>query len=732
MIFKLKQLIETAWARLLGDPAPAVLEPRLLAEAVRLHEEAQGEPLDEPAADAAAQAAGGDLEQRLLTRAGALSLAPALTSALQHLRQAVSLLIAGGALLALIAGATSAQLTLTVPNDEPVINFFWVLGHLLGVQLLFLLLWLGLMLYRPGAVNSSSLGALVFAAGRRLTHWLHKGPAHVAAARALAGVYASSSLGRWTLSAISHGLWLAFLSGSLVLVILLLSIRQYTFAWETTILSDQSYIALTRLIAWGPEALGFLTPDAQQIAASHWTHDGTPPATAREAWSGLLIGSLVVYGWLPRAGLLVFCLLARRRAAGRWRLETGLPGYARLHSRLLPAARPLGVVDPDRHGRDWEPPAPVTVPPAPLAGRGPAAIMGFEIEAPAAAWPPTLAGVDWLDLGLVESRDDRRRVLEQLRMATIPPRLIAVVCSVVMTPDRGTRGFLHELREASAAPVLLLLTDGQRLRERGDPPDEVVQRLNDWRVVAASAEVPDERVVDVDLTHLTDASRARLAALLTGKAVQTPAASRLDQAFALIVTHAGRWTGPPPATAQAELHRAIAALYDSERSGWRTLLNLNHPWPGGSDLVGQLRGGAGRMLDLLPPRLRLRPRWCAAGALAGALSCVAAATLVTPAAIAALPLWSGLGAALAAVIQPVASDAPAAGEPRDLAPAVSSAALFALVLELQGRPEAEISRLLDRVLGDADPPSLADPAAAQSWLAQLQTRLAIARQEVAA
>ena len=128
------------------------------------------------------------------------------------------------------------------------------------------------------------------------------------------------------------------------------------------------------------------------------------------------------------------------------------------------------------------------------------------------------------------------------------------------------------------------------------------------------------------------------------------------------------------------------------------------------------------MTALLPARLRLNPRWLAAGTAGGALACVAAATLIAPVAIASLPIWAGLGAALSMLVAPSADAARDAEGVIDLGPAVAAAALFALVLALQGRDEAEIGRILDRTAGDEEPPPLPDAGAARAWLDGLRAR----------
>ena len=118
--------------------------------------------------------------------------------------------------------------------------------------------------------------------------------------------------------------------------------------------------------------------------------------------------------------------------------------------------------------------------------------------------------------------------------------------------------------------------------------------------------------------------------------------------------------------------------------------------------LSELRESSRRMVDLLPARLRDTSRWLAAGAVAGALGCVAAATLVAPAAIVALPAWAGVGAALGDHRPARLSKQAPPDEPIDLTDAVN-AALFAIVLELQGRDETEITRIIDRVAGEEEP-----------------------------
>lgn len=120
-----------------------------------------------------------------------------------------------------------------------------------------------------------------------------------------------------------------------------------------------------------------------------------------------------------------------------------------------------------------------------------------------------------------------------------------------------------------------------------------------------------------------------------------------------------------------------------------------------------------------------------AGAAAGALGCVAAATFLAPVAIAALPTWAAIGAALGLVIQPKpGSDGSANAAPDDLGDAVRAAALFALLLELQGWDETTITSILEDTVDDDGSTPLADASAVASWLNHLRHRfdLAVSRE----
>lgn len=702
-----------------SPPSTAVtFTDRLLAEALRYLEESAPTSVDETEIATAVQEQGGDFEQRIVYRAGQHPEHEGLREAIEQLRRTLMLSLGITALLALGAGFAAG---LSALGSGEQANIFWVLGSLLSLPTLTLVLWCLMWWWQPNTLSSSTLGAGVMGITRRLGNWLHRGHTATATLRASLKVFSSDGLGRWLVSAITHGLWALFLAGCGFMLLAVLALRQYSFYWETTILSEQSYILLTQTLGWLPASLGFSIPSIEQIQSSRW--ETVVPQSIAIPWSQFLLGSLVVYGVLPRLLLLCLSLLMLRRERRHYRLDTSLPGFERLRPALMPIATPLGVVDPD----------PGTLPqPEPIStplerGNGPPALVGLEINLPACGWPIPTEDSPWQDLGILDSREDHHRVLGALQHTDPPPELLVAVCSLTSTPDRGIRNLLIRLADRARAPLALILSDGQLLRDRGQS-SAATQRIQQWRTLGENLGIPPERVASIDLNHLTEASEALLGRLIKGEqgiAASSASNSTLGRAFSLIVQHATDWTGPPETTRQAALHQAILELYQGQ----------GQPWPGfirtqldPRNLQEDLRGAATQLLDRLPPRLLQSPRWLASGAMTGALSCVAAASLLAPAAITGLPLWAGLGAAIALAIRPNGTE-PAPPTPADMGEAVASAALFAVLLDLQGLPEERISQILDALL-DEHPPQITDTRAAAQWLDDLQQRLDRLRDEI--
>jgi hypothetical protein len=275
-------------------------------------------------------------------------------------------------------------------------------------------------------------------------------------------------------------------------------------------------------------------------------------------------------------------------------------------------------------------------------------------------------------------------------------------------------------------------------------PDAIGRRADDWAALAERAGISMAHAVEIDLDLLTDRTRHRLQEILkaaTPEPLSTGAAHQ-EEAFDEIRSAVESWHGSPSDSQRAALHLEISRIYGHESRHWgerfagELIVRL-------SDRVSlspeaalpALRGAAESLQGLLPPSLRGTSKWLAAGGLAGALGCIAVASTIAPVVLTAIPMWSLVGAGLAAAVGAGRSDrqTPAAGlsPSLDAGDAIRSAVLFAIVLELQGRDEASISRILDRTLaGQPDVDAAMPPARIGTWLDEVRHRFDLALVEL--
>uniref|UniRef100_UPI00333E5C7B DUF2868 domain-containing protein n=1 Tax=Castellaniella defragrans TaxID=75697 RepID=UPI00333E5C7B len=408
------------------------------AEALRLRETHQG-PLDDLAVLGAVLQSSADLGARILRRADLLGeregLRPRLAQWAASARIALVLLWG----LALLTGIGTAAAALGT-GDRPV-NLALALFALLGLHAITLLAWL--LSFLPGIAPARGLSRFWL----WLTARFARGPDAALAAQALATLLTRARAWRHILGGISHGAWIAAFTGALATLLMLLSTRRYAFQWETTLLSPDAFVSMAQTLGAWPARLGFAIPDSAVIARSDGLH--ILPATAQAQWSSWLIGCVLVWGLLPRLIAGIASLWAARRRLRVLRIDPALPGWLELRDRLMPRHQSLGIdaPAPDPAGR-----MPWTVPSA-ASPAGDQAILGFELGSQA-AWPPDTLPAGVRDMGLCDSRGDRRRILDQLRQ---PPRRLLLACDARQTPDRGTRAWLAQLQSLCPRIDVLLL-----------------------------------------------------------------------------------------------------------------------------------------------------------------------------------------------------------------------------------------------------------------------------------
>ncbi|WP_066458756.1 DUF2868 domain-containing protein [Castellaniella caeni] len=420
----------------LPDAPASPLFQHWRAEAVRLREAHWG-PLEDQAACQAALRVPAGLQDRILARAAWLAAHGTLQQRLRQWAASARWALIGLWLAAGLAGIGAASAALD--HAQGSVNLAAAIIGLLGLHALTFLIWLAGCL--PGLHPSTTLSRLWLWLTRKLAH----GPDSALAAQAFVSLLNRARAWKPALGLLSHGAWsIAYLT-ALPTLLVLLSTRRYTFHWETTLLSPDAFVALSRLLGSVPQWLGFPTPAGIDIAGS----TGLLPASAaiQADWSLWLIGCVVAWGLLPRLISLAVCLAWLHARLRQLRIDPALPGWLELRERLLPTHQHLGIDRPAPTARAGLAPAHA----APARGAH-AAVLACELG-PDLAWPPPGLPPEVIDLGRCDSRVDRARIRQ-----TLDAHHLLLVCDARLTPDRGTAHWLDELRHA--CPQLRVLCLG--------------------------------------------------------------------------------------------------------------------------------------------------------------------------------------------------------------------------------------------------------------------------------
>lgn len=426
--------------------------PRQLAELVRLLQErgyifaADPQPVTE-----ALRHAAGSAETKLCRRAEMIDSDRKLNDSLERVRSLFAWLLLAATAFWLVGGFAG---TATLMQQSG-LNFFFVLAGVLGVHTLMLLLWLAAVLlprFKPHG----------FFANPAL--WIRgKDPVNQAVLRLYSDEWRKPAT-RWLLGRTTHRLWLAALTGMLAAVLLLLAVRQYTFNWESTILSDAVFVQAVQLLAWLPAKLGFPAPDADAVLNSRLNND----LAASRQWGGLLIGSIVCYGLLPRFAAWLACHILSRRSRSPLPLEK--PYYQHIIQQWQQR-----VVDADTQRETVAAAPPISISNAPKW-----AVM-LDAEWPDKTWFKHVLGQDWLDKGTAANRETVAALKAGLQAE--PAQLLIGVRARSM-PDRGILRQITALAEAAQGGAVV-----QLLAEKNFS-DGLEDYLNQWHTALAERRLP--------------------------------------------------------------------------------------------------------------------------------------------------------------------------------------------------------------------------------------------------
>lgn len=331
------------------------------------------------------------------------------------------------------------------------LNFFWILVAILGMNTLMLLVWLWWTLI--GKPRKSFFLPLLFPKQNNLVAqtWVQ-----------LYVEQAASPHFIWRKNVYNHQFALCGLLGMLAATLLLFTVRQYSFNWESTLLSNQSFANSVQVLAWLPEKLGFAVPQTTAIIAGRNVHDTMNAAS----WASLLLGCMVCYGLLPRLAAWLFCWLKCRQYPAE--LNIKLPYYQNIIQNWQ-----RKIVDSDH---DYRPDVAIE-PVVYAAPNEDSEYWAVLLDTPCddARWFEHLLGQDWLDCGVLASREQQNNFIEKISKNSVQ---LLVGVRAYRVPDRGQIRILAKLANHAQHGIIIKLLsphDAEILAQWY----EVLQQ-NDW------------------------------------------------------------------------------------------------------------------------------------------------------------------------------------------------------------------------------------------------------------
>ena len=398
------------------------LKESWLCEALRLKEHQWG-LLDDRAACLSAEREPCAARQIAL-RADALGKASGLSLALERVKTGLWNALAVILCLSVFAGVSGALTALH--SGQTQVNIMWGLLMLLGVNFLTLTLWFCSLFMQRGS------GGWLAQTWQWVAKKLASGPDVALAGQAWWSLWQQAGVQRWVLSCVTHASWCAAGIAMLVTLLLTLSVRHVSFAWETTLLSADTFVAVTQILGAVPQWFGVSIPDSDTIRASG--HLSMNSVQAQLLWSNWLLGVRFFYGILPRLLLLTFSLVRVVLAWPRTQPQLQTPYYQNLLTKIRPTSLvPEGSVPAQTSS---------AYPRLPAGAKSTtlAMLTGIELEGD---WPPRGLGAEISHTVLMTSRESRN--LARRQIAQLSPRRLVIACDALQTPDRGTLRLIEEL-----------------------------------------------------------------------------------------------------------------------------------------------------------------------------------------------------------------------------------------------------------------------------------------------
>ena len=395
----------------------------------------------------------------------------------EMLQQPEKLFLRASRMMLLLAAVLGGLAAANAASESSTLNIYWLLVVLLGFNFLSMLLWCAGILLNVQGLSSGIAAQLA----RWLPFQLKKRESDsigTFAVRAWWETCLSGRVGRWRISMLTHQFWLVYLLAGMSVLVLLMLAKQYDFVWGTTLLPENSLPELTRLLGVPMQHIGFIVPDSQQIAASR-IGAGAQDSVIRSAWAEFLIGTLIMYGLLPRLILMLLAFFMSKLSEYRYKLDLYLPYYVTLRQSLIAKEFVTSVID---HDPEIIKESPELITRSKHSRHFPenALVIGIELDS-YTIWPEELV--------CQENVVDQRTFVRVSEMLKKSKGALVIGVAVHRLPDRGVQRMIKELATLVSGQIWLMLL-------QSSPPIPIAEsRRQAWYRLAQSCEIPAEHIL---------------------------------------------------------------------------------------------------------------------------------------------------------------------------------------------------------------------------------------------
>lgn len=457
---------------------------RLLTEGIRIIEKTS------PSASFNADYSALNFEDALSKRTQLAELRYQTRPVFMHFQHLVKLFFGLMCLFFLVLGASSVSQFLVNESDSQ-INFFWAVVLFIAPNILSLIIWFFLY-FKKNVFSISWLTNLSLSLITLLDKLHHKvttkHPHYIALFQYYFEHRFGSYMGRAQLSFISHIWWASYLLGATLSLLIVLATHQVDFIWQTTILSEDTFLWLTQLLGYIPNILAINVPSASDVshASIGLVNSLQVAQESRISWSNLLIFSLVIYALVPRVLLAVVFNRAMKNKKSKFKVNYSLPYYVQLKSLLHPIVNAHFIVDADEHKNA-----------AVSKGISENKQYNHALVIPEQAYPVAIElnndffqqaskhVLEYYSGELINVVDSQSQQVSLFALQLSQSEHVILYADFTRLPDRGWLSLVKKYFYKNNVQVYLILLGNEAV----DPNSQLLKRLQDWIEIVAEVNI---------------------------------------------------------------------------------------------------------------------------------------------------------------------------------------------------------------------------------------------------